>query len=61
MDVFKRFSRSRKQITDAGLKELAKLKQLGAHNLISTKTTNAGVAQLQKALPKCNIGRNAEK
>tara|TARA_Y100000593_G_C4159696_1_gene261374 strand:+ start:163 stop:705 length:543 start_codon:yes stop_codon:yes gene_type:complete len=42
-------------ITDAGLKELAKLKQLAELDLCQTHVTEAGVARLQKALPKCKI------
>ena len=48
------------QITDAGLKEAAKLKQLRFVNLEDTKVTEPGVAQLQKALPKCNIRHDFE-
>tara|TARA_B110001454_G_scaffold113288_1_gene106196 strand:- start:455 stop:673 length:219 start_codon:yes stop_codon:yes gene_type:complete len=45
-----------KQITDAGLKEVAKMKQLKELDLKNTKTiTKEGVAELQKALPKCKI------
>ena len=43
------------QVTDAGLvhlKDLAKLQKL---NLNSTQVTGAGVAELQKALPDCQI------
>jgi hypothetical protein len=43
------------KITDAGLKEVAKLQKLTYLNLFNTKTTDAGVAELKKALPKCNI------
>jgi len=42
-------------ITDEGLKELAKLKLVSFLNLRETETTEAGVAQLQKALPNCRI------
>ena len=49
------------QITDAGLKELAKLKQLEGLVLVDTKITKAGVAELQKALPKCRIESNPKK
>ena len=44
------------EITDASLKEVAKFKQLKYLTLFDTKVTKAGVAQLQKALPKCQIG-----
>ena len=37
------------------LKELAALKALTTVNLIGTKVTDAGVKELQKALPKCKI------
>jgi len=43
------------QITDAGLKELAKLQKLGYLDLYNTKVTKAGVAELKKALPDCII------
>jgi DNA-binding PadR family transcriptional regulator len=46
------------QITDAGLKELAKLQQLTKLDLSGCEQiTDAGVAELQKALPKCEINR----
>ena len=48
-----------KKITDAGLKEVAKLKQLRFVNLKDTKVTKTGVDQLIKVLPKCNITHNA--
>ena len=50
----------RTQITDAGLKDVAKLKHLRLIMLYDTGVTKAGVAQLQKALPKCEIEHNAE-
>jgi Leucine-rich repeat (LRR) protein len=43
------------QVTDAGLKELAGLTSLQSLNLASTKVTKAGVEQLKKALPECQI------
>ena len=50
------------QITDAGLKEVAKMKQLKELDLTNAKTvTKEGVAELQKALPKCNIKHNLKK
>jgi hypothetical protein len=49
------------RITDAGLKKVAKLQQLSGLYLGSTKVTKAGVAELQKALPKCKIRSNAKK
>lgn len=42
-------------ITDAGLESLKGLAQLQTLNLGKTHVTGAGVANLQKALPKCNI------
>ncbi len=50
------------QITDAGLKEVAKLQKLKELDLTNAKTvTKEGVAELQKALPKCRIISNAKK
>ena len=49
------------KITDAGLKEVAKLKQLTLLGLVRTKVTKAGVAELKKALPKCRIFSNPKK
>jgi hypothetical protein len=43
------------QITDVGLKELAKLQKLESLSVIGTKVTKAGVAELKKALPNCEI------
>ena len=42
-------------VTDEGLKELAKLQNLRNLLLNNTKVTKAGVAELQKALPNCQI------
>ena len=42
------------------LKELGKLKNLKRLSLYGTKVTKAGIAELQKALPKCNIGHDFE-
>ena len=47
-----------KKITDAGLKEVAKCKKLTFLQVEDTKITPAGVAQLQKALPKCYIAHD---
>ena len=44
-------------MTDAGLKQLAGLKELKLLFLQGTKVTDAGVAELQKALPGCNVQR----
>ena len=41
--------------TDAGLKGLAKLQKLENLLLEDTQITNAGVAELKKALPNCEI------
>jgi hypothetical protein len=43
------------EVLDAGLKELAKLKNLTFLSLCRTEVTDAAVAALQKALPKCLI------
>ena len=43
------------EVTDSGLKELAKLKKLSSLTLCETEVTDSGVEQLQKALPKCLI------
>jgi len=43
------------KITDAGLKEVAKLQRLNTLDLRHTKVTKAGVAELKKALPNCKI------
>jgi hypothetical protein len=43
------------EITDAGLKKLASLKNLAALCVCDTKVSDATVAELRKALPKCVI------
>jgi hypothetical protein len=43
------------KITDAGLKDVAKLQMLQSLNLYGTKITKADVAELKKALPNCRI------
>jgi serine/threonine protein kinase len=43
------------QVTDAGLKHLADLRSLGCLDVRGAKVSAAGVAELQKALPKCQI------
>lgn len=49
---------SENKITDTGLKELAKLQKLSKLNLKDCRQiTDTGVAELQKALPKCKILR----
>jgi internalin A len=45
------------QVTDSGLQELAGLNNLQTLGLDGTRSTDAGVAELRKALPKCNIQR----
>ena len=45
-------------VTDAGLKEIAKLTHLKKLNLVGTYVSDAGVAELKKALPGCEIERN---
>jgi hypothetical protein len=53
---------SNTKITDAGLKEVAKLQKLTYLDLSCyEQITDAGVAQLQKALSKCEIIGNARK
>ena len=52
---------SNTKITDAGLKEVAKLQQLELLYLSDTNVTEAGVAELEKALPKCDISSSASK
>jgi len=41
------------KITDACLKDLAKLQKLEWLYLLDTKITDEGAAELKKALPKC--------
>ncbi len=51
----------RTKITDVGLKEVAKMKQLKELDLTNAKTvTKEGVAELQEALPKCKISHDFE-
>ena len=45
------------QISDAGLKELAKLERLILLQLNYTKVTKAGIMELKKSLPKCTFSR----
>jgi hypothetical protein len=44
-------------VTDAGLKELAALKNLQWLFLNGTQVTTEGVNQMRKALPQCSISR----
>jgi len=53
---------TRGNMANAGLKEVAKLKQLYSLDLqICQHITKAGVAELRKALPKCTIFSNPKK
>ncbi len=45
------------KVTDAGLVHLTGLTNLQTLNFSFTKITDAGVAELQKALPNCKISR----
>ena len=49
------------KITDAGLKEIAKLQKLEILNLSDTKITDENAAELGKALPKCRIFHSYKK
>jgi Leucine-rich repeat (LRR) protein len=51
----KRLSLAGSGLTDAGIKHLAGLPNLEWLNLRRTKASAAAVAELQKALPKCQI------
>jgi len=42
-------------VTDAGLKDLARLENLKSLELNATKVTFAGFRDIEKALPKCTI------
>lgn len=44
-------------VTDAGLKELAQLKNLKRLVLTRTDVSDGGVEELKKALPNCEIIR----
>jgi hypothetical protein len=46
---------SETQVSDAGIKHLAGLNKLDSLDLRGTRATAAGVAELQKALPKCKV------
>jgi len=58
-EKFLKLNLSSTKITDANLKELAKLNQLQCLYLDYTKVTKGDVVQLQMTLPKCNILHNA--
>ena len=45
----------RTQISDAGLKHLAGLRQLESLYIAQTQVTDDGVRKLQDALPECRI------
>ena len=45
------------QITDAGLVHLVGLTKLESLDLSRTKITDAGIAELQQALPNCEISK----
>ena len=47
------------KISDAGLKEVAKLQQLILLGLFDTKVIKAGVIQLRKASPDCKVAHNS--
>ena len=49
------------KITDAGLKEVAKMQQLTDLNLDDTKITDENAAELKKTLPKCKITHSYKK
>jgi hypothetical protein len=51
----KRLSLAGSGLSDAGIKHLASLTNLEWLGLRRTKASAAGVAELQKALPKCQI------
>ena len=48
-------------VTDKSLAHLGELKQLKGIGLLETKVTDAGVAELQKALPGCTITRRTKR
>jgi len=50
-------SLARTQVTDSGLVHLAGLTKLKSLHLGETQVTDAGIAELQKALPNCEIFR----
>ncbi|HKD36161.1 MAG TPA: hypothetical protein VKB78_05150, partial [Pirellulales bacterium] len=44
------------QVTDAGLIHLKEMSQLETLEFYGTKVTAVGVTELQRALPKCEMG-----
>jgi hypothetical protein len=44
-------------ITDAGLREPARLKGLELLNVALTRVTDAGLAEIRKELPRCRVQR----
>ncbi len=54
-------SPARSGLSDAGIKHLAGLAKLEALDLRRTKASAAGIAELQKALPKCKIDWDGKK
>ena len=56
LQQLKRLELDYTKITDAGIKQVAKLQNLtGPSVALQHKITDAGVAELKKALPKCSI------
>ena len=51
----------RDKVADLCLKEVAKLQKLIFLDLPDPNLTKAQIAELQKALPKCDIEHNAKK
>ena len=42
-------------VTDEGVRYLARMKQLREVNLTGTRVTEEGLAELHKALPRCKV------
>jgi len=57
----KRLSLAGSGLSDPGIKHLAGLTNLEALDLRRTKASAAGIAELQKALPNCQIVWDADK
>jgi hypothetical protein len=45
------------KVNDEGLKDLAQLEGLELLNVAATEVTDAGLAEIRKALPKCRVQR----